>query len=36
MSEAELAELLALWRSHPEVHDEIWELLESEEIPESA
>ena len=36
MSEAELAELLALWREHPEVHDEIWELLESEEIPESA
>lgn len=36
MNETELAELLALWRSHPEVHDEIWELLESEEIPESA
>ena len=36
MSEDELIEALALWREHPEVQDEIWELLESEGIPESA
>ena len=36
MGEDELIKALELWRSHPEVHDEIWELLESEEMPESA
>ena len=36
MNETELAEALALWRDHPEIHDMIWELLESKEIPESA
>ena len=36
MSE-EIAELLELWRRHPETHDEIWALLEpQEELQESA
>ncbi len=37
MSEEEIAELLELWRRHPETHEEIWALLEvQEELQESA
>ena len=37
MSEDEIAELLELWRRHPETHEEIWRRLEAqEELQESA
>ena len=37
MSEEEIAELLELWRRHPETHEAIWALLEvPEELQESA